>query len=256
MKLILFLTAAVALSACGPRDGAATVARPDTATMGAGPASAPASAASTARGGATRVAPSKQDLDAGRKIATEGSPGAPACISCHGANGEGNAQAGFPRIGGQGRLYIEHQLDSFADGTRAHPVLTPIAGALCAQQRAQVAGFYAGLSPGAAQQAAANPRETQEPPLVAHGDSRRGLQACASCHGPQGQGDGASMPSLAGQHEPYLVGTLAAWKDGSRHNDPTGRMPAIAKALDEAEARSIAAYFSRLPPPAPGQTTR
>jgi cytochrome c553 len=196
---------------------------------------------------------SPQDIEAGRIIAAQGAPGTPACISCHGNSGEGNAAANFPRLAALGRLYIEHQLNSFADGTRANPVMTPIAGAMSAQQRAQVAGFYAGLSAtGAAARTAAG---TPEPALVARGDEKRGVQACVNCHGPQGIGDGAATPYLAGQHEAYLAAALAAWKDGTRHNDPSGQMPAIAKALTDEEARSLSAYFAGQAPPAP-QTTR
>lgn len=265
MKAALCLLGCALLVACTDRGtqpraassapSAASASRPASASMGAASASAGASAAAPLASAQVvrATALSQQDLDAGRTIAAQGAPGAAACVSCHGANGEGNAQAGYPRLAGQGRIYLEHQLNSYADGTRAHPVMTPIAGALSAQQRAQVAGFYgnlAGAAP-AGQQAAASAPATQEPVLVARGDERRGLQGCANCHGPQGIGDAAATPYLAGQHEPYLVSTLAAWKDGTRHNDPSGQMPAIAKALTEPEARSLAAYFARLPPPAP-----
>jgi cytochrome c553 len=40
----------------------------------------------------------------GRKIALNGADGVAACVSCHGAKGEGNAPAGFPRLGGLSRL--------------------------------------------------------------------------------------------------------------------------------------------------------
>jgi cytochrome c553 len=273
MRRALLLVAFAALAACGQRETNAPMARNDpppgarnnTAAMGAAPASASASAAAPVPPGVARVpALSPQDIDAGRTIAAQGAPGAPACVSCHGANGEGNAPSGFPRLAAQGRIYLEHQLNSFADGTRANPVMTPIAGALSAQQRAQVAGFYANLGTNGAQQQASN---TPEPVLVVRGDDKRGLQACANCHGPGGIGDAAANPYLAGQHEQYLASALAAWKDGSRHNDPSGRMPAIAKALSDDEARSLSGYFAKLAPPAPtaasqgagtnpGQTTR
>ena len=40
-----------------------------------------------------------QDSPLGMTIATKGTAkGIPACINCHGPNGEGNAAAGFPRL--------------------------------------------------------------------------------------------------------------------------------------------------------------
>ena len=38
----------------------------------------------------------------GRQISTQGANGAPACMTCHGANGEGNPAAGFPHLAGMG----------------------------------------------------------------------------------------------------------------------------------------------------------
>ena len=217
------------------------------------PASAPAPARAPAAPPqlvpATNAAPpTNEDVSAGRNIAAQGAPGAAACSSCHGANGEGNAQAGFPRLAGLGRIYIEHQLNSYADGTRANPVMTPIAGALSAQQRAQVAAYFAGL--GGAAHASANAGGATAPALVPRGDDKRSIQACANCHGPQGIGDAASNPYLAGQGQQYLTNALAQWKSGTRHNDPSGQMPAIAKALTDAEVRTIVTYYAGLPPPA------
>ena len=196
---------------------------------------------------ASVAAPPTQDVSAGRAIATQGANGGAACMGCHGANGEGNAQGGFPRLAALGRLYIVHQLNSYADGTRQNPVMTPIAAGLSAEQRAQVAAYYAGLAtPGASKASSA-----KAPVLAVRGDDKRGIQSCANCHGPQGIGDAGANPYLAGQNATYLANALAAWKTGSRHNDPRGQMPAIAKALNEAEAKQLVGYFAALPPPAP-----
>lgn len=39
--------------------------------------------------------------------------GAPACVTCHGAYGEGMAANGFPRLAGLDAGYIQTQLDAF-----------------------------------------------------------------------------------------------------------------------------------------------
>ena len=258
---VLSFVAALALAACDRESATPPTARnaasAGTAAMGAGPASA-ARQTAQASPASPVIAPStasvepaaNQDVGAGRTIATKGSGAAAACMGCHGANGEGNAQAGFPRLAALGRMYIEHQLNSYADGTRQNQVMTPIAAALDPQQRAAVAAFYASLStPGAAN--AANKNAGNAPVLVVRGDDKRGLQACINCHGVQGIGDAAANPYLAGQNATYLANVMGEWRDGSRHNDPSGQMPLIAKALSDAETRQIAAYFSSLPAPAP-----
>jgi cytochrome c553 len=48
------------------------------------------------------------------------SEGMPACTGCHSPNGVGNAQAGFPHLGGQHADYIKKQLVAFREGERTN----------------------------------------------------------------------------------------------------------------------------------------
>lgn len=66
-------------------------------------------------------AKNKDTIAAGQKLfrAGDASKGLPACAGCHGPAGAG-IPAQFPRIGGQLSDYIETQLKSFRDGTRAN----------------------------------------------------------------------------------------------------------------------------------------
>lgn len=220
------------------------------------------------------------NLSSGRQLASQGAAGVTPCASCHGASGEGNGPDGYPRLAGQDQAYLEHQLDSFADGTRAHPVMTLIAGAMTPAQRTAASAFYAGLGSDAQAAAAtavagaapstasaattpatAQPQAITQPSaaisvalppmLAARGDEARGIRACADCHEPPGVGGAAANPYLAGQNAQYLTDALAAWKSGARHNDRTGQMPVIAKALSEDEAGALAAYYADQPAPAP-----
>ena len=47
--------------------------------------------------------------------------GVPACMSCHGPNGYGNAPAKFPRLAGQHAFYTATQLRAYQSGARYHP---------------------------------------------------------------------------------------------------------------------------------------
>lgn len=245
----------VLLAGCNRQGDTSTKAAAPAASAPASAASQPASAASAAA--AQPLVPDQvvmagavnpQDAQAGQQLAQQGAGAAAACVSCHGANGEGNAQSGFPRLAGQGRLYLVHQLDSYANGSRKHPVMQPIAAALNDAQRQQVAAYYAGLGtpPGAA---AKSPQ--REPVLATRGDDKRELQACVNCHAPQGIGDAAFNPYLAGQHASYLTAALAAWKSGDRNNDPSGQMPRIAKTLTDDDVRTLVQYYASLTPPGP-----
>ena len=46
--------------------------------------------------------------------------GMPACTGCHSPDGQGNAPAGFPHLGGQHASYIEKQLTDFREGDRTN----------------------------------------------------------------------------------------------------------------------------------------
>jgi cytochrome c553 len=69
----------------------------------------------------------------------------PACIACHGAKGEGNAAAGFPRLAGLPAAYIAAQLHSFAQGARVNSLMSPMAKALNDDQVAELAAYYSSL---------------------------------------------------------------------------------------------------------------
>lgn len=63
----------------------------------------------------------KQDLVAlGEKTYSAGNAatGVPACSGCHGAVGDGLAEAGFPRLAGQHADYIKAQLEAFRSAGR------------------------------------------------------------------------------------------------------------------------------------------
>ena len=68
----------------------------------------------------TPKASSKETSDVGHKLYLGGdaAKGVTACIACHGVNGKGMAQAGFPSIAGQNKDYLKKQLATFRDSSR------------------------------------------------------------------------------------------------------------------------------------------
>lgn len=199
--------------------------------------------------------------DAGAKIAANGAPnGVAACAGCHGAQGEGNAAAGFPRIAGQPQAYLAGQMEAFANGSRNNPVMSPIAKAMDRQQMQDVSAYYALAQAATAAPATAAPAKAGNAApaslargslLASVGDQEKRVQACANCHGPGGAGEAPSYPYIAGQHAPYLVSALNEWKSGARNNDPTQQMPMIAKRLSDQDIAALAAFFSAQPAPTP-----
>jgi cytochrome c553 len=167
------------------------------------------------------------------------------CSSCHGQAGEGNRAAGFPRLAGLPDTYLAAQLDAFAGGVRHSPVMEPVARALSAQQRAQLARYYSALpAPRLPNEA---PTAALEDRLALQGRWSNEIPACVSCHGEGGSGVGSRFPPLAGQSSLYIANQLRAWKLGTRRGDPLGLMQAVASRLSEQDIAAVSEYFAAQP---------
>jgi len=78
-------------------------------------------------------------------------------------------------------------------------------------------------------------------------DPDSGIPACASCHGPAGQGlNSAKFPALSGQFEAYTKKQLHHFKSGKRANDTGQMMQTIAKKLTDQEIDAVASYIQGL----------
>ena len=186
----------------------------------------------------------------GQSIATQGTAqGATACASCHGASGEGNSAAGFPRLAGLGRAYLLEQLNAFAAGYRKSAVMHPIAKALTAPERAAVALHFSKLA--SPLPSRINDQEDVSPNdigawLATRGRWNEGVPACVQCHGPGGAGIGENFPPLAGQPVAYLESQLHDWKKGLRPPGPFALMVVIAGKLSDGDISAVAKYYAEL----------
>lgn len=183
----------------------------------------------------------------GASIAAKGSAGgALACASCHGAKGEGNAAAGYPRLAGLGAAYLHSQLNHFADGARKSAVMEQVAKQLTAEERKAVSAYFSALT-GAAAVAAPDPGKlkTEEAGawLALRGRWEADLPACVQCHGPGGVGVGDTFPPLAGQSSTYLAAQLVAFKNGTRPGGPMNLMGTVAKKLSDADINAVSRHF-------------
>ena len=86
---------------------------------------------------------------------------------------------------------------------------------------------------------------TADGQVIAMGGGKGGpSNACFSCHGLDGMGDGISVPRLAGLDAGYLQKQLEDYADRLRH-DPT--MYEAARWLDDDDRRAVAAWYAALP---------
>ena len=75
-------------------------------------------------------------------------------------------------------------------------------------------------------------------------EGRAKAQACAACHGADGNAVIAGVPSLAGQPRQFIVQALFMYREGTRQNPV---MSPLASALKNADLNDLAAYFSAQP---------
>lgn len=163
--------------------------------------------------------------------AAAGKEKAAVCASCHGAAGVSPNPA-WPSLAGQRPGYLSAALKAYQSGARRDPMMTGLAQGQSAADIADLAVYYAGL---ACQTAGA----TGPAADAAAGKEKAG--ACAACHGAAGISPNPVWPSLAGQHQTYLVAALKAYKDGTRQD---AMMAGIVKNLTETDMRQLAAYYA------------
>lgn len=184
----------------------------------------------------------------GEKIALQGDGVGAPCIACHGPDGAGGDEAGFPRLPGLPAEYIAKQIRDYKSGARNNPIMQANLSSLSEAQIVDVAAYYAGLPvpampvrPVSAEATALGEK------LATQGDWSRHLPACKTCHGPGSAGVDANFPGIAGQHPTYLRQQLQAWQQGTRANDPLDIMRAVAERLTDAEIDAVTAYLAAQP---------
>lgn len=176
----------------------------------------------------------------GQEIASKGTTeGVPACASCHGVSGEGSVA--FPRLGGTGYLYLQAQLNAFANGSRKNPIMQPFAEKLTQAQRDALALYYSQLPP---LSTTAMPSDSPGAALATKGRWSDQIPACAQCHGPGGRGVGANFPPLAGLPAAYITEQLQAWKSAERPPGPLALMPTILRHLSDQDIADVSAYYA------------
>jgi len=175
------------------------------------------------------------------------------CLACHGAQGEGMAAAGYPRLAGLSAEYISAQLKSYIDGRRVNAIMRPMAMPLSAAQIQSIATFFSALPVPA--QAAARLTDTTQSTLgqrlAERGDWNAGIPACFNCHAPGGIGIQPNFPPITGQPAGYIEAQIKAWKDGTRQADPqnlaNALMHSVALRMNDNQSKAVAAWLAAQP---------
>ena len=155
------------------------------------------------------------------------------CLGCHGIDGYRNAYPDYsvPKLEGQHPEYLAASLQGYRDGDRAHLTMHSQASSLSDQDIADIAAYFAG-----------KPLASSGAP---HAPVPQAATLCTSCHGQDGIAVAPMYPSLAGQHEDYLVRAIEEYRKGGRKN---AIMKGFAAGLKDDDIALIAHYFSALTP--------
>src|ERR1700731_1990142 len=171
------------------------------------------------------------------------------CEVCHGVSAQGfHGYYPIPRLAGQPTEYLKNQLQAFTEHRRTNNIMFNVGHVLSPAMVAALAANFHDLDPkplgGAPKDLAAAGKKIFE-----EGIASGNVPPCASCHGPDGKGNGP-FPRLAGQLSDYVSSKLTNW-DKERGQDPknpdnSAIMEPIAHGLNEAQIKAGGAYVSFL----------
>jgi cytochrome c553 len=191
----------------------------------------------------TRVAWSAELMDALARPAAAGGTLAAGCATCHGRDGRSVDPKLYPDLAGQSAAAIYKQLYDYKAGSRANPVMAPMAAPLTEEQMVAVSAYFASFPVRAIPPAQLPAQGEAIERLVARGDSVRGIPACNACHGDQSGGP-VESPRLSRQSAEYLATQMKQFKSGARKNDIYSRMRSVAAALTDGEIDALAAFYA------------
>ena len=166
------------------------------------------------------------------------------CAACHGVDGN-SAISANPKLSGQHPEYLYKQLTNFKSGARANAVMSGMAGMLSDADMHLVAEYYSKQTLNLGQ-AKTNGSGSLGEKIYRAGIQANAVPACASCHGPTGDGLPVKYPRLGGQHTEYVLNQLRQFRLGARANDEAKVMRTIAAKLTDQEMEAVADYIQGL----------
>jgi len=166
------------------------------------------------------------------------------CAACHAIDGN-SAITANPKLAGQHPEYLYKQLTNFKSGERANAVMSGMAGMLSDADMHTVAEYFSKQTLNLGQ-AKKNGAGSLGEKIYRAGIQANSVPACASCHGPAGDGLPVKYPRLGGQHTEYVLNQLRQFRLGARANDEAKVMRTIAAKLTDQEMEAVADYIQGL----------
>ncbi len=170
------------------------------------------------------------------------------CSNCHGLGGV-SVSPNFPNLAGQIAPYTVAQLKGFKGHSRQDPAgfeyMWGLSRSLTDAQIEGLADYYAKQPPAVPAVVVDASRIEAGKAIFTGGVVDKAIPACASCHGPKGEGM-ATFPRLAGQHADYVVKQLVVFQRTDER--PEGSiMKTVAHDLTAQNVSDVAGYVQALP---------
>ncbi|MBN3789484.1 c-type cytochrome [Burkholderia sp. Ac-20353] len=171
------------------------------------------------------------------------------CSNCHGVTGVAVSPM-FPKLAGQQREYLVNQLTDLRNRARSDPHAKTFMWGfthLTDAQIGEIANWFSSQPP--VMGSPGNPITMEQGRAIFFsGLPDKGVPACTTCHGQNGEGMG-QFPRLAGQHQEYVVTQLLVFQRTDQR--PRGAtMKAVSRNMSEQEMRQVAAFVEAFPPAA------
>lgn len=167
------------------------------------------------------------------------------CVSCHGAEGWGDAAGAYPQIAGQLSSVVIKQLADIRAGNRDNPIMRAFSSQRALGDEQDIADVAAYI----AQMPMTN-RNGKAPGADLHHGKKVYEEECADCHGMEGEGNSKKhIPALRGQHYHYMVRQFNWIRNGRRRNADPDMVEQI-KRFSARDVTSVMAYAASLPLPA------
>ena len=169
------------------------------------------------------------------------------CVACHGQDGV-SVNPLWPNLAGQHASYLKSQLYEFQkgpNGNRNNAIMYGISVVLSEEDIDDISAYYASLETSIGTTADEYLIKGQN--IYRGGNMEYKIQACISCHGPNGQGNNpAAIPVLSGQHAQYIYQQLKNFQLKNRANDMNKMMRNIVHRMSEEEMKAVAQYIQGL----------
>lgn len=162
------------------------------------------------------------------------------CQGCHGPDGNSFSPE-WPNLASQNVAYLSKQIRDFQSGSRKDETMSSMVIGLSQEDIIDIATYFSQQ----VVQGDASAKSAAGKKLYEGGNRYNRIPACASCHGPNGVGNGpGAIPHLAGQKTGYTTKQLKDFRSGTRENDRNEMMQSIAAKMSDKEIEAVATYIA------------